>query len=82
MRKFLNSDTKELEKVICNQCKKELKVKNGILMEGGFHGEITFGYFSNKDGKKHSFDLCEECYDKMIEGFAIPVEEEEITEMI
>ena len=82
MRKFLNNETKELEKVICNQCKKELNVKNGILMEGGFHGEVTFGYFSNKDGKKHSFDLCEECYDKMIDGFAILVEEEEISEMI
>lgn len=82
MRKFLNDNTKELKTVVCNHCKKELKVENGILMEGCFHGEAVFGYFSNKDGKKHSFDLCEECYDKMIEGFAIPVEEEELSELL
>jgi len=82
MRKFLNDDTKELKTVVCNQCKKELKVKNGILMEGCFHGEAVFGYFSGKDGKKHSFDLCEECYNKMIESFAIPVEEEELSELL
>lgn len=82
MRKFLNIEQKELKSVVCNQCKKELKVQNGILMEGCFQAEITFGYFSNKDGKKHSFDLCEECYDKMIEGFAILPQEEEISELL
>ena len=44
--------------------------------------DIQFGFFSGKDGKKHSFDLCEECYDKMIKEFAIPVEEEEAVELI
>lgn len=51
------SDKKELVSVICNKCKKELHVENGILKEGCFNGNIKFGYFSNKDGKKHSFDL-------------------------
>lgn len=76
------SDKKELVSVICNKCKKELRVENGILKEGCFNGNVQFGYFSNKDGKKHSFDLCEECYDKMIKEFAIPVQEEEIVELI
>ncbi len=76
------SDNKELVSVICNKCKKELRVENGILKEGCFNGNVQFGYFSNKDGKKHSFDLCEECYDKMIKEFVIPVEEEEILELI
>ena len=82
MRKFLNTEKNELKSVVCNQCKKELKVQNGILMEGCFHAETAFGYFSNKDGKRHSFDLCEECYDKMKEGLAIPAEEEEISELL
>ena len=33
----------------------------------------SWGYFSKKDGETHSFDLCEECYDKWIGGFQIPV---------
>lgn len=82
MRIFSNHTQKELTEVVCNQCKKELKVENGILKDACFHGEVQFGYFSNKDGQKHSFDLCEECYDKMIKKFAIPVEEEEATELL
>lgn len=82
MRIYLDENKQELAAVICNKCKKELKVENGIIKEGCFNGNVQFGYFSDKDGSKHSFDLCEECYDKMIKGFAIPVEEEEIRELV
>lgn len=68
-------------KVICNQCKKELKFNGKHLMEGCFSVDHTFGYFSNKDGIRHRFDLCEDCYDRIIEQFAIPVEEDEETEL-
>ena len=63
MRIYTDESRNQLAGVICNQCKKELSVENGII-------------------KKHSFDLCEECYDKMIKGFAIPVEEEDVTELL
>ncbi|MBD5501070.1 MAG: hypothetical protein HDR10_07700 [Lachnospiraceae bacterium] len=82
MRIYLDDDKKELVSIICNKCKKEIKVDNGIVKEGCFCGDSRFGYFSNKDGMKYLFDLCEECYDKMITGFAIPVETEEVTEML
>lgn len=82
MRIYSDDNTKELKTVICNKCKKEIKTKNGMVMEGCFHGQVRFGYFSNKDGREHSFDLCEECYDNLISGFAIPVEEEEIKELL
>lgn len=82
MRIYSDQNKNELISVICNQCKKELKVEQGIIKEGCFCGDIRFGYFSGKDGSRHSFDLCEECYDKLIKGFAIPVEEEEVTEFI
>lgn len=62
------------KKVICNKCGKELRYEKGYLKEGSFHGECSFGYFSNKDGLKHRFDLCEACYDEMISHFKIPVE--------
>ncbi|GFI18282.1 hypothetical protein D3Z60_22355 [Lachnospiraceae bacterium] len=82
MRIFFDENKKELKAVTCNKCKKELKVENGILKEGCFGADVLFGYFSNKDGSRHSFDLCEGCYDEMIEGFAIPVNEEEVTELL
>lgn len=82
MRIYLDEKKTELAAVYCNKCKKELFVEKGILKEGCFLGESRFGYFSRKDGQKHSFDLCEDCYDKMVKDFSIPVEEEELTELI
>ena len=71
-----------LQKVVCNQCGRELKLQNGIVQEGIFEGSVRWGYFSKKDGEQHSFDLCEECYEAMVKGFVIPVHREEQTELL
>lgn len=68
---------KEITKIICNQCGKEITVVNGQAQEGVFSVDYTWGYFSEKDGEKHSFELCEDCYDAMLKGFQIPAEIEE-----
>ena len=70
------------EMVYCNKCKKEIKIRQGIAQEEVLHMDKVWGYFSGKDGETHSFDLCEECYDKMIKGFEIPVEVREQTELL
>lgn len=80
MRQYLEKNT--LQKVVCNQCGRELKLENGIVQEGVFHGDIRWGYFSGKDGEIHSFDLCEGCYDRLTGGFRIPVTVEEQTELL
>ena len=72
---------RELSAVVCNGCGRELKVENGILKEGCFEGKQVFGYFSSMDGLEHRFDLCEECYQKMIARFSVPVTEREVTEL-
>ncbi len=82
MRKYTIMEENCLVKVNCNKCGRELKVENGILKEGCFHGENVFGYFSSLDGMKHSFDLCEECYSKVIQEFVLPVEETEANELL
>lgn len=82
MRIYSDDNRKELVSVICNQCKKKIKVENGIVKEGCFCGNSQFGYFSNKDGMRYLFDLCEACYDKMTAGFAIPAQEEEAKELL
>lgn len=68
--------------VYCNQCGKKMFVKNEIIREGCFHAEARFGYFSRKDGVKQRWDLCEDCYDRLIRSFTIPVEEEEERELL
>jgi predicted nucleic acid-binding Zn-ribbon protein len=82
MRKYTKIEDNQLLEVRCNQCGRVLQVENGMLKEGCFHGENVFGYFSTKDGTKHSFDLCEACYDCMISKFKIPVEESEANEYL
>lgn len=62
------------EVLLCNGCGKTLKIENGILKEDAFEATKEWGYFSGKDLEVHHFNLCEECYNKMISGFKIPVE--------
>jgi Fe2+ or Zn2+ uptake regulation protein len=62
------------EHIYCNSCGKKLKVENGILKEDAFEATKEWGYFSDWDTQIHHFNLCEECYKKIISGFEIPVE--------
>ena len=73
MRQFKMQEKKEVEKIICNKCGKEILVKNGISEEDVLSIQKRWGYFSNKDNEVHEIDLCEECYDKWIATFAIPI---------
>lgn len=82
MRKYKDDNRTELAHVICNCCKKELRLENGIIKEGVYAGNQEFGYFSNKDGELHSFDLCEDCYDKITAQFEIPIEISKKTELL
>ena len=73
---------REEGKVFCNQCGREIETEQGIVKEGGFHAVQNWGYFSNRDGLKDAFDLCETCYDKITENFEIPVERSEVREYL
>ncbi len=78
------NDEKEmfLQSVICNQCGGTITVVNGMIKEGCLEGTQRFGYFSKKDGQEHHFDLCEQCYDEMVEHFQIPIQIREINELL
>lgn len=66
------------EKILrCNNCGREIVVEQGVIREGVFRTEWDWGYFSDKDGERHSFCLCEACYDRITKAFALPVAVEE-----
>ena len=48
MRKY-NKNTNELEAAVCNCCGKNMKIQNGMLLEGICSVDTTWGYFSGKD---------------------------------
>lgn len=76
MRRYTMKERRETETIFCNGCGKEIKIKDGVIREGLISVEKRWGYFSNKDNEVHRFDLCEECYDRMVSQFVIPVEKE------
>ena len=51
-------------------------MNHGIAAEDVLSVEKRWNYFSQKDNDVHRFDLCEACYDELIETFQIPVEQE------
>lgn len=65
-------EEKQLSQVICNGCGKEICTAQADY----FHAEKTWGYFSAQDGRRDAFDLCEECYEKMIAGFLLQPKQE------
>lgn len=71
------------KEMICNGCGRKLRCSDdsGIFLEDAFVAEKAWGYFSKKDLTRHRFILCEECYDDMIARFAVPPDEEEVTEL-
>ena len=82
MRNYLKIEENILDKVCCNKCGRALKVENGYLKEGSFSVDHVFGYFSKMDGVRHSFDLCEKCYQNWIDSFMIPVDVQEENELL
>lgn len=77
MRQYQKKETKEIKKIICNRCGREIQAENGQPTAGVFSVDYQWGYFSEKDGETHRFDLCEFCYDEWIKEFLIPVTVEE-----
>lgn len=69
------------EKHYCNICGKEM-TETGLYQEDSIYIEKKWGYFSEKDGEKHSIRMCENCYDLWIKSFKIPPQVEEMTELM
>ncbi len=58
-----------VSKVVCNCCGKE--ILQGEQGKDFLHVEKLWGYFSNKDGRRDGFDICETCYDQWIATFSV-----------
>lgn len=71
--KKIEAQKEVVEKMYCNKCGKTIQMENDILKEGVFMGVTTWGYFSNKDGETHEFDICEKCYDTFVGSFSMPI---------
>lgn len=71
-----------MKKIQCNQCGKIFEYENETATNEFCFVTKDWGYFSKKDGIRHQFVLCEECYDQLIQNFTVPVEVSELTELV
>lgn len=66
----------------CNYCGKEYQFSGEVLKHDLLHVKKQWGYFSKKDGIIHEFYMCEDCYDKWLENFAIPPSKKNAAELM
>lgn len=67
---------------VCNMCGRIIRFDGDIPKEEYISVCKNWGYFSKKDGKTWNYIICESCNDKLIEGFAVPVEITDTTELL
>lgn len=71
------------KKIVCNVCGQLLQEETQQIAEKDWLTvEKSWGYFSDKDREKHRFCVCEDCYDKWVKSFSVPVEVSEETELL
>ena len=51
MRQYKLKETKEIDKIICNKCGKEIAVNHGCPTEDVLSVDKRWGYFSKKDNQ-------------------------------
>lgn len=73
---------KRENEIYCNMCGKKIESRGGLPVEDVLSVKKCWGYFSEKDGAVHEFDLCEGCYDRLTEQFVLPVAETEQKEIL
>lgn len=80
MKKYDEYNKKEM--IICNCC-------GSVIADADSSDKAVFlavskvwGYFSKWDGCRHSFHICEHCYEKMIHTWVYPPDCEEETELL
>lgn len=71
-----------LQAIVCNYCGKRILPEKDMFKEESVSIVKEWGYFSKKDGETHEWDLCESCYDKIIEQFCCPVTIKEQVELV
>lgn len=54
-----------MSEIRCNMCGKTIVFGEGHDKEDYVLIQKEWGYFSNKDGKKYTLRMCEDCFDRL-----------------
>ncbi|MDD5945915.1 MAG: hypothetical protein PUD43_09405 [Clostridia bacterium] len=67
----VNASVTETDVIVCDACKKEIKRNKFGEFDDFYRIDKTWGYHSDKDGRHDCYDICEECYDKMLKAIGL-----------
>lgn len=69
-----------MSEIRCNMCGKTIVFGEGHDKEDYVLIQKEWGYFSNKDGRKYTIRMCEDCFDRLTSDCVISPEIENVTE--
>lgn len=69
-----------MSEIRCNMCGKTIVFGEGHDKEDYVLIQKEWGYFSNKDGRKYTLRMCEDCFDSLTSDCVISPEIENVTE--
>ncbi|MBS4960904.1 MAG: hypothetical protein KHZ62_08840 [Clostridiales bacterium] len=74
MEKIINEmgEKKVVAEIKCNCCGNQIPKIHDEYFQDHLHVEKNWGYFSDHDGHRDVFDLCEDCYFRLLQSFIIP----------
>ena len=64
--KNVNTKIQEIDEVICNYCGNKIDTDSLGYRKDYIHIEKRWGYNSEKDGDFTEIDICEKCFDKIL----------------
>lgn len=71
--KKILEETEEIYEVICNMCGQSIEKDPFGKFCDYLQVDKEWGYLSNIDGQKHSFDLCNKCYLSIVSNFKLNI---------
>lgn len=75
--------SRKAKNIYCNCCGVKICAEAEAKKASFLTIKKEWGYFSRgKDGTVHSVDLCEQCCDRLMQGFVIAPEIEPVTELL
>lgn len=74
IRKLTVGNKKVVDEILCNICGHVVSSRKSGATKSLDYVSIRkrWGYSSNKDGQIHRIDICETCYDKLVNNLIIP----------
>lgn len=71
MKTYKKKTVKTVDKILCDccgeSCTKEVPTTKSSFDHEYATIEATWGYFSNQDGTQYSIEICENCFNEVLE---------------